>query len=319
MAKIIDSLRQAEGRRAAPAGETSVPAVEATPAAPSADEPQETMPFIEVGGKDRQMSASPDVLACPGPRLAPVPPPATSPAPLTVPQPAVPLAVTFQPWPSASSAAVGGTPAPELIAYHQPDHPVSRQYARLLDSLLASDAGATGRVFLFTAAAPGVGATTAVLNLAITACGQGGRRVAVVDLNLRRPALAARLGVPPAPGVAEVLAGTAALEQAIQPTRVSDLFALAAGKVVTGTGRASTAEAARWLVRWLGDRFDAVFVDGPAWGDGADVAALAPAADAVYAVLTEGHGQGDSFDELLRGLTRCGGRLRGLIQIRRAA
>ena len=59
---------------------------------------------------------------------------------------------------------------------------------------------------LFAGAADDVGTSTVLLNLAVTLARQEAT-VTVVDAHLARPALADRLGLPPAPGLREVLAG----------------------------------------------------------------------------------------------------------------
>src|SRR5207244_12773075 len=89
--------------------------------------------------------------------------------------------------------------APELIALHQPDHPLSQQYRLLQSALLAQLPATRPQVLLFTAAAPEVDTTTVLLNVAIASAQQGKPRVAVIDANLNRPAVAQRLGLEPVP------------------------------------------------------------------------------------------------------------------------
>src|SRR5439155_26370985 len=57
---------------------------------------------------------------------------------------------------------------PEMIAYHQPEHPVSVQYRSLAAEIVAQLPGSRPRVLLFTAAGAGAGTTTILLNLAVT-------------------------------------------------------------------------------------------------------------------------------------------------------
>jgi Mrp family chromosome partitioning ATPase len=301
MARMIEALRQAEQQR-------QLPTPAAAPAAAEAvrDEPaDDVMPYIEVGGKDKSVQASPDVLACPaGPRPTVAAPPRLAPVPAS----AAPLTVAFQPWaglrPSARALSA------EILAFHQPEHPISRQYQALLNQLLGSE-----KVLLFTAASPGVGATTILLNLAVC-CARGRRQVAVLDLNLARPAVAECLGLLPTPGLPEVLTGAVAVEHAFQPTAQEGLVALTAGPGLAGL---LTAEAVRWLVHCVRDRFDVVFIDGPMWEDTATLAALVPACDAVYPVLPETDGDAPAVHKMLQAITRRGGRLRGLLHAQRAA
>ncbi len=69
----------------------------------------------------------------------------------------------------------------------------------------------------FASAGLGEGKTTTVLNLAITIA-QDGRRVLVVDADLRKPAVNTRLGLKREPGLSEVLVGNAQWREIVQTT-----------------------------------------------------------------------------------------------------
>ena len=56
----------------------------------------------------------------------------------------------------------------------------------------------------------------------------------VVDANVKRPAIAAKLGLKPGPGVCEVLANRVPLTLAIQPSAVERLDVLTAGDATDG-------------------------------------------------------------------------------------
>jgi Mrp family chromosome partitioning ATPase/capsular polysaccharide biosynthesis protein len=75
------------------------------------------------------------------------------------------------------------------------------------------------RTIVVSSAMPGEGKSTVVRNLAL-AYRETGRRVAVVDLDLRHPALASLFAVPPmGAGLTDVLRHEATLEEALMPVR----------------------------------------------------------------------------------------------------
>ncbi len=189
MGKILATLRQ-NGQSPSP------PRVQDVPPPPLPDEPLpegEEMPYIEIGPQ-RQIEGSPSVLALP-------PMHAGKPASSALPRP---HSVQFR----NLAQQAGPELAAELVAYHAAGQPAARQYAELLGALLESARKKAGtcQVLLFTAARATVGATTALLNVAITAARQG-NKVVVVDANLRRPGVARMLGLADEPGLAELLAG----------------------------------------------------------------------------------------------------------------
>jgi Mrp family chromosome partitioning ATPase len=294
MGRMLDTLRQSPAT-SSPVSPTAPPnaAVEAQDASTGA----EAMSFIEVGGPQKLIEASPDVLATPAPpRPAPaaaVAKAAAAPASrldaaAATPEPGA-WAVQFRPLNRERS--VPGSPmrriATELIAHHQPEHPAAQQYRNLLAGLLAHCPSGWGQVLLFTSPAPWGGTTTVLLNLAVTAARQEGRRVAVVDANFRRPALGERLGLGAAPGLREVLAGSVPLPQALQETGQNNLWALTSGQSVGGPeGRLPL----DWLLptlRQLRQQFSLVFVDAASWNEGSEVSALAATCDAVYMVMSQ--------------------------------
>jgi Mrp family chromosome partitioning ATPase len=304
---MLEALRQPEPARR-PRDEDR-PVLCPVPADLSPDEAESPeLPFIEVGPQ-HSLDGSPDVLACPAPRprfFQPPPEPAADTAE-AVPE----VYVRAVPEPSHGTGL-----APELVAFHAPESPAGEQYLELVSSLLpAAGVRPDGHcpVLLFTSCEPGVGATTVVLNVAIAAARKTGRRVVVVDANLRQPAVADRLGLAPAPGLREVLAGAAPLDAALRPTEQDGLRALTAGLAEPGPGPRFVAETTRSLLRHLRHRADLVFLDGPCWDGRPDVTALATAADAVYVVLPEDRAESPQADALLQSIPCCGARLAGCV------
>jgi Mrp family chromosome partitioning ATPase len=312
MGRILEALTLPDTQEAS-AAEPAAPDLHCvcqTDAPAEEAETSEEVPYIEVGPR-KSMEASASVLAT-------SPPPhygGGSPA----------IHATPPPPNGEGSSAVhpnpplyGGSPlAPELLAYHRPEHAVSQQYCRLLDPLLALAPNGRTQVLLFSAARPGCGTTTVLLNVAITAARHAHRRVVVVDGNLRHPALGERLGLAEVGGFREVLNGGLTLEQALRETDQINLFALTAGKTPTGYGPASgirlVSETVRSLLRQLRHRFDLVLVDGPRWDGQQDVILLGSACDAVYLVVAEEEAESSQVDDLFQAIPEQGGRLAGCI------
>lgn len=123
-----------------------------------------------------------------------------------------------------------------------------------------------GSVILVTSALPGEGKTTIVRNLAM-AYRDAGQRVAVVEADLRRPALAAQLGLDEAPGLSE------ALEKDDMP-RIQRLDAgsnggggrldvVVAGRIPHDPTRLLDPDRLRGVLRRLAAAYDVVLVDSP--------------------------------------------------------
>src|SRR5881397_887832 len=92
---------------------------------------------------------------------------------------------------------------------------VAEGYRSLKVNLQFACADRTVKSLAFASAGLGEGKTTTVINLAITIA-KFGRRVLVVDADLRKPAVHSRLGLKREPGLSEVLVGSAQWQEVVQ-------------------------------------------------------------------------------------------------------
>lgn len=283
MGRILEALmhgarKPSSGTRAEPL--PVAPAVPTPPEIPESDD----IPFVEVGGPGTITNGPP-----PEPRtFTPAVPNPGKPTVLSPPETAsVAPAVMFQPADRASVplAPAGRRFAAPLIAFHQPDHPVSEQYRALLAGLKRQLRTEGSQVAGLMAPVSGVGATTVLLNLAITQARLDTERVVVVDANLRRPAVAECLGLPAAPGLREVVGRCVPLRRALQATGQLNCWALTAGEPLSSGSRWPCADALRATLDQLREQFDWVLVDVPSWDGGAELLALAAACDGIFLVL----------------------------------
>jgi Mrp family chromosome partitioning ATPase len=316
---MLEAFKRVDPQRPEPAESVSPPHL-AWPKPEPVTQPAEDqtdVPFIEVGGPRTTMEASPDVLAAgakaapkasTGPRLHPVAPPSLTDVSARI------TAVEFRPLAddSAHRTPAHRRFAPELIAFHRSEHPVSEQYRTLIGGIAAQIPAGRPQVILFTALAPEAGTTTVLLNTAITFARQGDLRIVVVDANWQRPAIARRLELPESPGLRDFITGKATLAQAIQETGQPRLQALTAGTGIRGAG-----DAIRPVLRQLRELFDFVFVDGPCWDGRPEMVALGAACDVAYLVLPEAEADTSETDAWVRTLPQQGARLRGCIVTQR--
>jgi Mrp family chromosome partitioning ATPase len=206
-------------------------------------------------------------------------------------------------------------PDASLVAFHLPDHPVSGEYRTLRDEICKQLPDLTSHLVMFTAASSEAGTTTVLLNLAITLAGEAKTRVLVVDGDVKRPAIARKLGVKPGPGVCEVLANRVPLTLAVQPSAVQRLDALAAGDAIDATPVAIGREFPR-LLGQLRQWYDWVLLDGGTWGALPERDGTCPTADAVYLVTRDTHAERPEFAALRGCVKELGGLLRGYVTTR---
>lgn len=134
---------------------------------------------------------------------------------------------------------------------------------RLLRSRLRTAAKASGaRCLALTSALPGEGKSTLSLGLAAALAREPGRRVLLIEADLRRPTISESLGLPPAPGLSEWLNG--GLDQApVRLVKPGGFSVLVAGQDTLERPESLGSPLMDGLLRAARKNFDDVLVDAP--------------------------------------------------------
>jgi capsular exopolysaccharide synthesis family protein len=148
------------------------------------------------------------------------------------------------------------------------------------------------RTLLVVSGLPGSGTTTAVTNLAHAAAAAD-RRVLVIDANLRRPAAHRIFGLPDAPGLSDVLAGTRSFEAAVQRSADQRVDVLTAGSREARVFERLSTDAMEAVLREAAEKYDLVLIDAAPLvvsGDGLGLAQRCDASMLVVRALAEKRG-----------------------------
>ncbi|MDT3718633.1 polysaccharide biosynthesis tyrosine autokinase [Pseudomonas oryzihabitans] len=132
----------------------------------------------------------------------------------------------------------------------------------LRTSLAFTRTEARNDLLLITSASPAAGKSTVALQLA-RVLAEGGTRVLLVDADLRRGRLHRRLQLPRRPGLADVLAGLATAEEAIQPTGLPELDCLVGGTRPPNPAELLMSPRCTELLRELQHHYDLIILDTP--------------------------------------------------------
>ena len=183
-------------------------------------------------------------------------------------------------------------------------------YRALRTNLLYAQTGGPLKTLVVTSPAAADGKTTTAVNLSV-AFAQQGLRVLLVDCDLRRPALAAALGVPPDPGVTDLLLGRAELPSGIHATRVRGLDVLPCGTARGDAAELLGSPQMRALVDRAAADYDLIVMDTPPVLAASDAVVLAARADGVLLVLRAGETDRGAAQFALQQLTGVRARVVG--------
>jgi tyrosine-protein kinase Etk/Wzc len=163
-----------------------------------------------------------------------------------------------------------------------------------------------------TGPAPGVGKSFVTCNLAHVV-GESGKRVLVVDADLRRGRLHATLGGERSPGLSEVLAGEAPWREVVRRTGSPGVDFLAGGRRPPNPSVLFEGERFGRLVAELGAAYDLVLIDTPPILAVTDAALAASHASVALCVLRAGRHPMREVSAALRRFAHGGVRIDGLV------
>jgi len=144
------------------------------------------------------------------------------------------------------------------------------------------------RTLLVTSSSPGEGKTTTAANLAF-AMVMDGKRVILVDTDLRRPSLHKLLELPTMPGVTDVLLERANLDDALLPhADLPALSILTAGSTPPNPSDLLNSRRFQALMAELASRADLVIFDSPPVTAASDASILASQMDGTILVVETG-------------------------------
>jgi capsular exopolysaccharide synthesis family protein len=203
----------------------------------------------------------------------------------------------------------------------EPSEASAEAVRRLRTNLELANIDGDAKVIMVTSAAEGEGKSTTVANIAV-ALADSGKTVALVDLDLRRPSLAAFFRLESRAGVTDVALGRIKLDEALVAVPLSGSAARSLNGArspvpeerlhVLPSGRSLPANPAEFvgsqavarLLAELRRDHDFVLVDAPPLLSVVDAMTLSTRVDAVFAVVRLGVANRPMLEDVARSLDR---------------
>jgi capsular exopolysaccharide synthesis family protein len=178
-----------------------------------------------------------------------------------------------------------GNRQPLLIAVTDPESIEADAYRTVRAKIELMPHDRATRYIAITSVAGGDGKSTSAANLAVVAA-QGGRRVCLVDADLRRPTLHDVFGLPNVDGFADALAHGRPLQSVARPSDIDNLSITVAGRSAHETFQdLLTPQKLETVLRGSEAAFDLVLFDTPPVISVSDALNVAAACDGVILVV----------------------------------
>ncbi|MDH6181866.1 capsular exopolysaccharide synthesis family protein [Microbacteriaceae bacterium SG_E_30_P1] len=199
-----------------------------------------------------------------------------------------------------------------LIVHADPRSSRAESFRALRTNLQFVQLDSGPRVFVVTSSVPGEGKTTTTANLAI-ALAETGARVAVVDGDLRRPALADYMGLEGAVGLTDVLIGRADLKDVLQKWGRNDLFVLPAGRIPPNPSELLGSAGMAKVIAELGKTFNFVLIDAPPLLPVTDAAVLSKFTTGAIVIVAAGRTKRTELAAALRSFEHIESKVLGVV------
>lgn len=208
----------------------------------------------------------------------------------------------------------GSGPGTQLVTRSDANSPLSEAYRMLRVNLDFTAVDSPLQTVAITSANPGEGKSTTIANLAV-ALAESGKRVILVDTDLRRPTLHRIFELPNERGVTSALLNpeSSELHQHLAPTEVPNLQLMPCGPIPPNPAELLSSRRMAALIGALKAECDIVLFDTPPLLVFADAALLARACDGVILTARAYTTRLGALRQASEQLTQAGARLLGVV------
>jgi capsular exopolysaccharide synthesis family protein len=151
---------------------------------------------------------------------------------------------------------------PVLCTFHKPKSQTSEAFRAVRTAIYFSTQGQKHQVIQITSPTPGDGKSTLATNLAITIA-QSGKRVLLVDADMRRPSLHKLFKSDDKPGFSDVLVEQVSISEAIRETEIDGLHLLPCGVKPVQPAELLTSHRLPEVIAEFRSMYDMVIIDTP--------------------------------------------------------
>jgi tyrosine-protein kinase Etk/Wzc len=203
-------------------------------------------------------------------------------------------------------------PGVHLLALVAPDDPAVESLRSLRTALQFAMLDAKSNRIIITGATPGVGKSFASANFAALLASTG-KRVLLIDADLRKGYLNQYFGVPRAKGFSELIVGSLQPEQVIRRGLAPSLDVITTGTLPPNPAELMMSTSVGTVLERLSAEYDLVIIDTPPVLVAADTAALAGHAGTVLLVARAETTQLGELQECAKRLTHAGRSVTGVL------
>ena len=209
----------------------------------------------------------------------------------------------------------------EVITHQDPKSPISEVFRTLRTNIQFMNAKNNLKTVLITSTMPGEGKSWVSSNLAVTFA-QAGKKVILVDADMRKGRQYSIFGETPRPGLSNYLSGVGFEEDAadsngiynyIRETEIDNLYLIVAGDIPPNPSELLSSSQMIDLLQKLKEEFDVVIVDGTPSQLVTDALILARLVDSTVIVTASKQTKKEDLKKIVNNIKNIGGDISGVI------
>ena len=176
---------------------------------------------------------------------------------------------------------------PDLVAHHDPLSKIAEAYKIARTNVEFAMLDKKLKTIAVTSAQQSEGKTVTIANLAISYA-QAGRRILLVDADLRRPSIHRRFGLSNRQGLTTAIVRGAQPQAFVQDSKIPNLSILTSGPIPPNPAEMLMSETLWRLIDELKPHYDMIFFDASPVGVVTDAAIIATRVDGTIFVIRAG-------------------------------
>ena len=206
----------------------------------------------------------------------------------------------------------------ELVAHKDPKSPVSETFRTLRTNIQFMNTNKRLKTLLVTSTMPGEGKSWVASNIAVTFA-QAGRRVILIDADMRKGRVYSIFGVTPRPGLSNYLSGVGENDERndlgnyLRKTEIPNLYVMPAGNIPPNPSELLVTHQMRNLLEELKRECDIVIIDGTPSKLVTDAVILSRFTDSTIVVTAHNQTKKDDLAQVVKDIKNVGGHVAGVV------
>jgi capsular exopolysaccharide synthesis family protein len=199
-----------------------------------------------------------------------------------------------------------------MISIKNPKSHAAEAFRTLRTNIQFSSLDNDIRTLVVTSTQPGEGKSIVVSNLAITMA-QSGKKVLLIDCDLRKPTIHKKLGISNHNGLTSLLAKEKSREEVIEASDIKNFYILTSGPIPPNPAELLGSKKMKNLITELKEYFDVILFDAPPVLAVTDAQILSTLCDGVMLIAAYGEAEKHAMVRAKESIEKVGGKILGVV------